>query len=129
SSNNAPDNFTQNEALLIYGTLLFYTGNDKETAINFFKTKKFPQPDNLTGIIACANLMLHGNHNADAIKLLQNIPKDSSYLRVPYTEFFLGLPLLQNLDQKAKTHFSNYIIQTTRKHLLKSAFHKIAWNH
>ncbi len=129
SGNNALENFTQNEALLIYGTLLFYTGNDKEAAIDFFKSKKFPQPDNLTGIIACANLMLHGNHNADGMILLQNIPKDSSYISVPYTEYLLGLGLLQQLDKKAKTHFSNYIIQTTSKHLLKSAFHKIAWSH
>jgi len=124
---DATFNFS-NEAILMYGILLFHTGDEKEKAIVFFQQQKFPSAENLTGNISLANLLLHSNQNAQARQLLKNIPATSAYPKVALVEYLKGMQQLQTLNSKqAITHFRNYLLQTKSKHLIKSSYHKLAW--
>ncbi len=117
-----------NEAKLMYGILLFHTGDDRKKAIDFFQQQNFPEKDNLIGNITLANLLLHSNENKQAEALLNNISADNIYPKVALTEHLKGIWQLQQLNGKTATnHFRNYLLQTKSKHLIKSSYHKIAW--
>lgn len=117
----------QDEATLIYGTLLFHAGINKDLAIQFFQQQKFPKKDNLLGSIVMTNLCLHGNNNIKAANILNNLPYNDEYLKAPYLQYLKGMQQLQVLNSKSISYFKEYIATTQSENFIKSSYQKIAW--
>jgi tetratricopeptide (TPR) repeat protein len=119
----------RDEAILMYGTLLFYTGKEKNDAIELYQKNDFPKKDNLLSYLIFVNMLLHSNQNESCSKIICDVPQSSAYIKVPVLHYYQGLNDLQQLKSGTANHFEKYIAETKSNHFIKSAYHKMAWGY
>ncbi len=119
----------QEETITYYAFLLFHLQNQSETAWRMLMENGFPKKDNLMTVYTCAHIGIYGKHNEDALKILNEKPKDNSFVPFSLLNYLTGLAKLNKLDKDADIHFKQFIAEYKGEHHIKSSFQKIAWSY
>jgi len=124
------DNFIfRDETILMYGSLLFHSGIDKNDAIQLYQKNGFPKKDNLISYLTYINILLHSNQNKLCAEIIDEVPQTVQHIKVPVLQYYIGLTYLQQLNPDAVKYLTAYITETKSKHFIKSAYHKMAWSY
>lgn len=118
----------QHEAATIYAFLLLHISNEPEKAWNTLKKNNFFNSHNLMDAYSVGHIGIHGFHNEEGIKALQNRPRGKNYVSFHYLDFLLGLGKTYRQDVDANKYFSKFLEFNKGEDYIKSAWHKMAWN-
>jgi hypothetical protein len=114
---------------LIYASLQFYTGLEKNDVISLFQNSRFIQNDNLLANLIYINILLHSHRNNECQKIISQTPQTDDYIKTPILKYYEGMVKLQQLKPESVNYFVSYIQSSKSKNLIKSACHKIAWSY
>ncbi len=117
----------EEETTVMYALLMLHLNNQGETAWGLVRTNKLDPNNNPLACFILANIAMHTGRNEEAIRLLENRPKDPAFHPFPYLEYMLGLSKLYRLDAGAASHFQHYLTHFRGKNYIKEAYQKMAW--
>lgn len=124
---NKNDYIYQDETITYYAFLLLNLQNKSEQAWQVLKNNGFPKSANMMSTYTCAHIGVYGKHNTEALKLLEQRPTDSSFVKFPFLDYLTGLAKLSELQPDADSYFKKFIAAYKGGDHIKSSFQKIAW--
>ncbi len=119
----------EEETLVMYAFLLLYLKNQDDEAWTLIHSSKLQPSKNPLACFALANVAMRTGKNDEAIRLLENRPKDPACMPFPYLDFMLGNAKLNRLDTDAVLYLKAYIQEFRGLNYIKQAYQKIAWYH
>ncbi len=113
--------------MVSYGFLLLHLENQEADAWSFLKSSKLNPKENPLATFVLANVAMKSGNNEEAIKLLENRPKNLNYHPFPYLDCMLGIAKLNRLDKNADIPLLAYLQQFKGINYIKETYQKLAW--
>jgi|1048.fasta_scaffold02346_2 tetratricopeptide (TPR) repeat protein len=127
-SKNNPDFLFGVESMVTYAYLQLHLNNQMENAWTTMKDVYRSTPQNPLAKLALANIAMKTARNDEAIKLLQEMPKDKVYHPLPYQYLLLGIAKLYRLDKDANQPLLTFLQLHKGQFGIKEAYQKLAWH-
>jgi len=118
----------EKETMVSYGFLLLHLENQEADAWSFLKSSKLNPKENPLATFVLANVAMKSGNNDEAIKLLENRPKNLNYHPFPYLDCMLGIAKLNRLDKNADIPLLAYLQQFKGINYIKETYQKLAWH-
>ncbi len=116
----------EEETLVIYSLLLLHLANQPEEAWTVLKGRLNPK-HNLLHCFVMGNIAMRTGRNDEAIRLLSNRPKGTSYFPFPFTDYMLGISKLRKLSPDADQYLLKFLSSYEGENFIKDTYQKLAW--
>lgn len=120
-------NIFKNEIVAIYSYILFYANNNKEEAYLLYDKYQLDHKTNPLIAFLKSTMAHKTGRNEQAIKILEERPQSSEYLKFYYLDFLYGKYKLFKLDKDADIHIYKFVNNFKGQHYIKEAWQKLAW--
>ncbi len=126
ASNN--DFIFEQEAMVMHAFLMLHLNNKDAEAWNLISESKLNPQESSLACFALANLAMRTGRNDEAIRILEQRPKNAAYHPFHYLDYMLGLAKLHRLDSDADVYIQKFLNNFRGKNYIKEAYQKLAWN-
>lgn len=123
-----PDFLFGVESLVTYSYLQLHLNNQTENAWQTMSEVYRTSSANPLAKLALANIAMKTARNDEAIRLLQEMPKNKIYHPLPYQYLLLGIAKLYRLDKDANLPLLHFLQIHKGQFGIKEAYQKLAWH-
>lgn len=125
---NHNDFIFEQEAMVMHAFLMLHLNNKDSEAWNLISESKLNPQTSSLACFALANLAMRTGRNDEAIRILEQRPRDANYHPFHYLDYMLGLAKLHRLDDDADVYIQKFLNNFRGKNYIKEAYQKLAWN-
>lgn len=117
----------EQETMVMYAFLLLHLNNQSDEAWSILKSPKLDPKTNPLAAFVQANVAMRTGRNDEAIRILEDRPRDRRFHPFPYLNYMHGLAKLYRLDADADVHLRTYAHTYKGINYIKEAYQKLAW--
>ncbi len=119
----------EKETIVSYAFLLLHLDNQSDLAWKTISEAKLDIKKNPLACFATANIAMRTGRSAEALKILQQRPREAQYLSFYYLDLLQGYAMLYALDPIADEYIESYLNNYRGVNLIKDAYQKLAWHY